>query len=129
MNTVLKAESYSTLINQKKTIQMLEVKDGKIFVEGVETIDPELIGFAFLDIIEQNPKSAIIISTDKNLISIINNQTELVQISEFAQRELYGTETKLPFTPHFACNWTSTHILYNFLMMIRRKDLVFTNKN
>lgn len=28
---------------------MLEVKDGKIYVEGVETIDAELIGFAFLD--------------------------------------------------------------------------------
>lgn len=31
---------------------MLEVKDGKIFVEGVETIDAELIGFAFKDFAE-----------------------------------------------------------------------------
>jgi len=31
---------------------MLEVKDGKIYVEGVETIDPELIGMAFLDFAE-----------------------------------------------------------------------------
>lgn len=32
---------------------MLEVREGKIFVEGVETIDPELIGFAFLDFSEK----------------------------------------------------------------------------
>ncbi len=31
---------------------MLEVKDGKIYVEGVETNDPELIGFAFMDFAE-----------------------------------------------------------------------------
>lgn len=31
---------------------MLEVKDGKIFVEGVETIDAELIGMAFKDWLE-----------------------------------------------------------------------------
>lgn len=30
----------------------LEVIDGKIFVEGVETIDAELIGMAFLDFAE-----------------------------------------------------------------------------
>lgn len=32
---------------------MLEVKDGKIFVEGAETIDAELIGMAFKDFAEQ----------------------------------------------------------------------------
>lgn len=31
---------------------MLEVKNGKIFVEGVETIDDELIGLAFKDFAE-----------------------------------------------------------------------------
>lgn len=108
---------------------MLEVKDGKIYVEGVETIDPELIGFAFLDIVEQNPKSTIFISNDKSIVSLCENHTELVQASEFAERELYGKEIVLPFSTHFKCNYPSTHILYNLLMMIRRKDLVFTNKN
>jgi len=32
---------------------MLEVKDGKIYVEDVETIDAELIGMAFLDFAEK----------------------------------------------------------------------------
>lgn len=31
---------------------MIEVIDGKIYVEGVETIDAELIGMAFLDFAE-----------------------------------------------------------------------------
>lgn len=35
---------------------MLEVKGGKIFVEGVETINAELIGMAFLDFAEECTK-------------------------------------------------------------------------
>ena len=38
---------------------MLEIKDGKIYVEGVETIDPELIGMAFLDFAEQMKNKVI----------------------------------------------------------------------
>ena len=37
---------------------MITVNQGKIFVEGVETTDPELIGFAVLDWVEKNPTSA-----------------------------------------------------------------------
>lgn len=62
MNTVLKAGSCSAwrlkIINQK-IIQMLEVKDGKIYVEGVETTDPELIGFAFIDFAENLTKNNV----------------------------------------------------------------------
>lgn len=107
---------------------MLEVKNGKIFVEGVETIDAELIGMAFRDIVEENPKSSIFIANEKRFISMVDNQTELTLISDFAERELYGKEIELPFSSHFYCNWPSTHILYNLLIMIRRKNLVFTNK-
>lgn len=38
---------------------MLEIKDGKIYVEGVETIDPELIGMAFLDFAERLSKNTV----------------------------------------------------------------------
>lgn len=38
---------------------MLEVKYGKIYVEGVETNDPELIGFAFMDFAENLTKNNI----------------------------------------------------------------------
>jgi len=38
---------------------MLEVKEGKIFVEGVETIDPELIGLAFMDFAENISKNNV----------------------------------------------------------------------
>lgn len=38
---------------------MLEVKNGKIFVEGVETIDPELIGMAFMDFAENISKNNV----------------------------------------------------------------------
>jgi len=51
---------------------MLEIKDGKIFVEGVETIDTELIGMAFLDFAEDvsshglNWKSSLVIEAIKS---------------------------------------------------------------
>jgi len=54
---------------------MLEVKDGKIYVEGVETIDAELIGFAFLDGLES--KSTIIIDKPKNILSEISNAFQI----------------------------------------------------
>jgi len=56
---------------------MLEVKDGKIFVEGVETIDAELIGMAFLDFSEDiskngmNWKSSLVIDAITNYESKI----------------------------------------------------------
>lgn len=49
-------------------------KDGKIFVEGVETIDPELIGFAVLDFIEQNDgKDIEIIAGSAGVMESVTN--------------------------------------------------------
>lgn len=36
-----------------ETEPLLKVVEGKIFVQGVETIDPELIGMAFKDFAEK----------------------------------------------------------------------------
>ena len=35
---------------------MLEITNNKIFVDGIETVDPELIGFAVLDFAESMEK-------------------------------------------------------------------------
>ena len=32
----------------------IEIKDGRIFVEGKETVNPELIGWAIIDAAESN---------------------------------------------------------------------------
>ena len=32
----------------------IEIKDGRIFVEGKETVNPELIGWAIIDAAENN---------------------------------------------------------------------------
>lgn len=108
---------------------MLEVKDGKIYVEGVETTDPELIGFAFKDIVEQNPKSSIFISNDKKMISMIDTHAEVALINQFAIKELADKEFDLRFWPDFDCNYPSTQILYSLLVMIREKELIFIPKN
>lgn len=42
---------------------MIEFRNGNIYVDGVETIDAELIGLAILDYNEQNAGKQIIIST------------------------------------------------------------------
>lgn len=107
---------------------MLEVKDGKIFVEGVETIDAELIGMAFKDIVEENPESSIFIANEKRLISMVDTHTELAHINDFAAKELADKEFILPYWPNFNCNYPSTQMLYSLLKMIRNKDLVFANK-
>lgn len=58
---------------------MLEVKDGKIFVEGVETIDAELIGMAFKDFAEALKNKVVctypvkIVGEDWNSDNIISN--------------------------------------------------------
>lgn len=42
---------------------MIEICNGRVFVEGVETVDPTLIGYALLDFAENNDKSKIKIPT------------------------------------------------------------------
>lgn len=42
----------------------IEFKKGKIYVEGVETIDPELIGFAVLDFVDQHEDQNILLSAE-----------------------------------------------------------------
>jgi len=47
----------------------LKVEDGKIFVEGVETYDAELIGFAFLDFSQELKDRRLDMNTDfQNII-------------------------------------------------------------
>lgn len=105
---------------------MLEVKDGKIFVEGVETIDAELIGMAFKDTVEENKNSYIMVCNDKKLISIIENEVELKQITEFAIKELEEIDLCRYFEP-FTFNWPSSSFLYSFIMMIKDKRLIFSD--
>lgn len=47
---------------------MIKVDNGRIFVEGKETTDPTLIGYALIDAVEQGN---VIICTDKDIDEII----------------------------------------------------------
>ncbi len=59
---------------------MLEVKNGKIFVEGVETIDAELIGMAFKDFAENISKKNIDCELQLNDNYFDNDYKEIVFI-------------------------------------------------
>lgn len=59
---------------------MLEVKEGKIFVEGVETIDPELIGFAFMDFAENLSKNNMDAELKLKDTSFNNDYMEMIFI-------------------------------------------------
>lgn len=59
---------------------MLEVKDGKIFVEGVETIDAELIGMAFKDFAENISKNNVDCELKLNDNYFDNDYVEIVFI-------------------------------------------------
>ena len=40
--------------SQQTKLMGIEIKDGRIFVEGKETVNPELIGWAIIDAAESN---------------------------------------------------------------------------
>lgn len=51
-----------------ETEPILKIVDGKIFVEGVETIDDELIGIAFKDFAEQLQSRRLEMNSDHAII-------------------------------------------------------------
>lgn len=52
----------------EETAPTLQVIEGKIFVEGIETIDPELIGMAFKDFAEQLNDRRLELNSDHAII-------------------------------------------------------------
>lgn len=46
-------EEFATTNSKENTETIIQIKNGKLFVNGEETSNPELIGFAVLDIVEQ----------------------------------------------------------------------------
>ncbi|WHT38389.1 MULTISPECIES: hypothetical protein [Myroides] len=45
-------EEFATTNSKENTETIIQIKNGKLFVNGEETSNPELIGFAVLNIIE-----------------------------------------------------------------------------
>lgn len=41
------------LLIKQKSNQMISIIKGKVFIDGVQTTNPELIGYALLDFIEE----------------------------------------------------------------------------
>ncbi|WP_060875412.1 hypothetical protein [Myroides odoratus] len=53
-------EEFATTNSTENTETIIQIKNGKLFVNGEETSNPELIGFAVLDIVEQVIEGTII---------------------------------------------------------------------
>lgn len=61
------AQSLPESLNTNLTMG-IEIKDGRIFVEGKETVNPELIGWAIIDAAENNEIEIISkITEDENV--------------------------------------------------------------
>lgn len=65
----LEAE-FETTNSQEQTETIIQIKNGKLFVNGEETSNPELIGFAVLDIVEQVIEGTTIDNAHLAFISI-----------------------------------------------------------
>lgn len=46
-------EEFATTNSAENTETIIQIKNGKLFVNGEETSNPEQIGYAVLDIVEQ----------------------------------------------------------------------------
>ncbi|TDO68751.1 hypothetical protein EV143_12013 [Flavobacterium chryseum] len=111
---------------------MIEIVNGRVFVEGKETVDPALIGYAVLDLAEDNQNATLHPITDKNLLSMINNQVELNLISQLAENEALTIPLfadGMSYQAPFYVNWPSTHILYNIIERIKNGRLIFKDHN
>lgn len=111
----------------------IEIVNGRVFIEGKETINPEHIGYAVLDHAEDNQNSLLQPINDKTLLSIINNQVELSALNRFIEREFPAVlESKICSyweQRHFDVNWMSSDVLFNLVMMIKNGQLVFNVAN
>lgn len=41
-------------------MQSIVIEKGKVFIEGVETLDPILIGYAILDLVQDEEKTIVL---------------------------------------------------------------------
>lgn len=107
---------------------MIEIVNGRVFVEGKETVDPTLIGYAVLDAAEDNQNSVFHPVSDKSLLSIIKNQVELEALNTWLEQEYEDIQSKMcnySDQTTFEVNWPSSYVLFNLIMMIKNGSLVF----
>lgn len=59
------------------------VENGRVFIEGKETIDPLLIGYKIIDLIESGRK----ISIDKSIPEVFNERDQVYIINDIEQHK------------------------------------------
>lgn len=104
----------------------IEIANGRVFVNGKETVDPVLIGYAILDFAEQ--KRNISLNNDNKILQIINNEVELNVLNTLIEEKYSVFQNKVcGFSSPFNFNWVSSQILFNLISMIEKGSLVFTS--
>jgi len=108
---------------------MIDIVNGRVFVEGRETVNPELIGLAILDLAEEAQNSVFHAVSDNKLLSIINTEVELRQLNELIQNEMPILESGIcEYQLSFNINWPSSQMLWNLIQMIKSGKLILTGK-
>jgi len=105
---------------------MIEIKNGRVFVDGKETTDATLIGYALLDAAEAGQELENHLGSAKKLQALVDNEVEFQLLEQFVQ-------SKLPFMqycdvhtePPFNINWPSSGLLINLIEMLRAGTLIF----
>lgn len=119
---------------------MIEIVNGRVYVDGVETIDPTLIGYAILDFAENNPQSKPIV----DLSFLIDKQTIIDKYNQYLKDNSFRSTWERTLLIELICTmgktFTSTDFIkegmksninyttcYNFLNVICDSDLIQLN--
>jgi hypothetical protein len=103
----------------------IEIEKGRVFVDGKETVDPVLIGYAVLDYAENSQKCFFNDISDKKILSIIENEAELRQLNNLINNEIPILESGIcQYNLGFSPNWPSSQIVWNLIQMIKSGKLV-----
>lgn len=115
--------------NEEYKVPTIEISNGRIFIDGKETVDPTLIGYAVLDYAESNANGFLNSIDDKKLLSIINNEVELRQLNDLVVNEMPIIKSGIcVYELGFNVNWPSSQILWNLIKMIKSEKLILKSE-
>lgn len=105
---------------------MIEIKNGRVFVDGKETTDATLIGYALLDAAEAGQELENHLGSAKKLQALVDNEVELQLLNQYVQsKQPFMQCCEVHTEPPFNINWPSSGLLINLVEMLCAGTLIF----
>ena len=102
---------------------MIEIKNGRVFVDGKETTDATLIGYALLDAAEGGQELETHLDSAEKIIRLIDNEVELQLVNEYLNSNM--ASMCIPrVEASFNINWFSSQILIDLIGALKSEILI-----